>query len=527
MNAKKIFLITWLTMSLAWCDQYGLYAQYGAVKYRYKLDTARNRIMPFDIPFTVQIKNDEKDPVKYIYLFRVNLLGDLIPDDQTSARKDKSIERLTRITYKKDSIDVDLPPLKPDKHYMVVTVTEKAKVERLKKLAAEYCIQKSLEGFEIEVGPPGYFSDKRPAKESVTKEYLNTAFQKSDTDCKLCSFVTYKPNSLTDKVTTKGSFGKPPFGISNCDTCLLQMNSKIFASAEVQLREDLRFVDGVFVNLLGHSEEVLTGAIALDTLRNRENVITNVSTLASKDAERLANLAKTSGIIMTAKQTLYMLVNQIGGTNADYLSDMDAYLTVIGSNMKSLRLNIDNNDNLNNCLQKMDVPVGWQLSVLSGTTASYQFLTRAGYFIKPDFGLFYYGSRGANAFQGVAPFIGFHINFRSTNTDVPFNDIKSAWKYPTIQVGIPIFADNLSVDGSREHLVGNKFSLFTGVGFNFSHSARITAGALMFRKFTGNAVAGNYAVDAVPYVAVSFDIRLKKYMKGLNEVVKSLWGKDL
>ena len=489
-------------------------APYSKIKYKFSLDTAKNRILPFDIPFTVTIPNDKTNPYKYIYLFRVNGERKIIKDNQTSVQK--STLPLNSVYQNGDSLEIDIPPLKPDKQYVVIGVTEENKVAKLKELVIKFCKDQKdqiPEEDSVNLIPPAYFLTKDFDNHSLhfveTKEHILEIFKKSNEECKLCEKLALTQQAYTDPITSiPSAINTNP--LINCDTCKTNFKNEIF------------FINGTVVVLGKWQTEVLTGVYPLDTSKGRGNIFVSGNIPAVKDEEKFQNIAKSLGILITIKQLVFYVSKNLSSANlSEYLSATNNYIDALKINLEILRTKLKEKNDFESCLKDMDLSIGQTNSVLSNTTSSYQFLTRNGYFIVPDFGLVYYSNKlfSNSSFAGVAPFIGFHINFRATNVNVPFWKIKSFWKFPVLQVGVPVFAQNLSADSSRKYLVGNKFSVFAGLGINLAHSARITFGAMFFQSLTA---PSTYEIKAAPCISLGIDIRLKSYFRGLSDAIQGI-----
>jgi hypothetical protein len=98
---------------------------------------------------------------------------------------------------------------------------------------------------------------------------------------------------------------------------------------------------------------------------------------------------------------------------------------------------------------------------LSSSTAVLDFDTRTGYTITPDFGYVYYGFQ--KGFGTMTPYVGFQLEFRYFDKNIPFNLIhpKSPLHYLSFTTGLTL--TSIKKEGKRDDFFGNK-SLLTGIG---------------------------------------------------------------
>lgn len=579
-----------------------LNAQYSSSKiknYKINLDTAATSVLPFDLPFTMVLKGDKATPFTRVYLFKVNRKrGWLIPDPMTSLqrkvrfftwtdstnrfriidRRIVGIHALQKIHYssKRDTVEVDIPPLKPDKQYTMVGITEEKNFETMLALAKAYCIENNKkveadscspskpfpkENIRITFLPTGYFTSntntttklnkkknkveemqltekkkqerkdrselkKRRALEDEKLDWTKTVvpvkslrrnFDLLDSTCDLCKKIEDDTVELKELVSewAKGDL-LPSISIQPCDSCAHS--------------DDIFFLNGVLSLLDTWRSEVVTGVLRVDTVKSRDVIMMNFNSRATEAPEKLENTLHNSQVLNMTRQALNSLGSGLDSSSIAKLNfELDKYITALRSNGNAIREFIERRSKreseVRTALMKVTLPVNWTPYYVANSTSTYQFVTRNSYFIKPDFGLVYYGDRlfsNKARFSGMAPFLGFHINLRATNSDVPFWSNMNWWKFPTIQIGVPIFAKDISDDGSRRHLVDNRFSIFTGIGFNVAHTARITFGSLFFKALAKSGSGGtNYKLAASPCISLGIDLRLRSLFQGLASAIQN------
>ncbi|TLM88991.1 hypothetical protein [Hymenobacter jeollabukensis] len=511
-------------------------AQNKRLNYAISLDTAQEKRLPYDLPFTVRIPYDKEDPIKSVYYIKVSRRGDFIPDKTTSYPKNAAIlNALSLVSLQeengKQSLLVDLPPLKPDKRYILLTSTEKNKKIASLRYVTNYCVDPTayIRDEEYSLRPYYYYTDvvrdrnKFVAKGLVIKRDLNALNANCDICNKLNELEQVKNVKVGGRITPyTGPFlntNLPYYNSPGCDSCY-KANAKelAFALAAMNTIETWR-------------EDILTGKYRLDTVKLYKTYIKTDLVVSNSPAQRVEYLQSTLSVLVKLKQSLLLLNSLYSSASfsPEYLNNivtLNSYIDKCSTNLAIIQSDIDavnkQQNIVNSCLESINLPVGLQFNTIRSGTSSYRFYTRNAEFIKPDFGVIYYGSpltRKAD-FSGAAPFVGFHVNFRATNSNVPFWSNPKLLQFPTLQFGVPIFAQSLSQDESRKHLVADKFSLFTGLGLNLAHTVRLHYGAVWFQSLTSiRGAERNYRVASIQYVGFSIDIRLRKLFPGLTDSI--------
>ncbi|MDB5117686.1 MAG: hypothetical protein JWQ79_3178 [Mucilaginibacter sp.] len=196
-------------------------------------------------------------------------------------------------------------------------------------------------------------------------------------------------------------------------------------------------------------------------------------------------------------------IDEVIAVYTDNLATLTAYQTDIAKQEDVVK---KAETSLNTAVGKLfAVPI----NNVNSDTYTYSFDTRAGYYIKADFGFMVYGNPwNYAAFKGFLPYLGFHVNLRPMNTDIPFSQIpnKNLWSYLSLNAGVLV--GSLAEQGKRDGLIGAT-SVYTGLGVNFSHEFRLTFGSVWFRQDDPNPLISKKSVGATPYVGLSMDLRLK------------------
>lgn len=143
---------------------------------------------------------------------------------------------------------------------------------------------------------------------------------------------------------------------------------------------------------------------------------------------------------------------------------------------------------------------------LSSSTAVLDFDTRTGYTITPDFGYVYYGFQ--KELNNMTPYIGFQLEFRYFDKNIPFNLIhpKTLWHYLSFTTGLSL--TSLKKEGKRDDLFANK-SLLVGLGVRISSATRLTLGGILFNKENVNPLINKKHLTVTPFMGLSIDLKLK------------------
>lgn len=429
-------------------------------------------------------------------------------------KQSPDIFALKEISRKGDTIVVRVPPLKPNKKYLVVTLDQANKISAFRELVKEYNGCKVLEKRKEVIIPPEYLPTELVKTEFVVPvkslvkdiEGISNFLKQYDSVPKLNGFA-----NLED---FPGPFKYP---ISKVGRTILH-DSLVIPPRD--FNKDFRRINGILTGIKNYGDSIAYGSykIELDT-----SDIVKTDFKPKKDLpNRLATVSHHLKLVLAAEQSFFVLAD----TNTDDFENFNTYfdqlIQVLSKNRNLLE---KENKELKQKLNKIKVPVGLQSKTLEKSTLSYQFFTRNSRLIKPDFGMLYYFS-GNNEFSGVAPYTGFHIDIRSTNEDIPFYQIKGWEKFLTFQLGVPVLAKNLTDGERRKHLVGDAFSLYGGIGFNVSHTIRLSYGAILFRSLDGNSNGErNYKINSAHAISVGINLKLKTLFEGLYGSVQSLKSK--
>lgn len=152
----------------------------------------------------------------------------------------------------------------------------------------------------------------------------------------------------------------------------------------------------------------------------------------------------------------------------------------------------------------------------SATSEIFSFETRAKFRITPDFGYVGYGFQ--KGFNGFTPYLGFQIEFRYFDKNIPFRLIpnKTIWHRLSFNTGITLAS--LKKDGQREDFFKDK-SLLMGFGFRLSNALRLTGGTILFNREDPNSLIDNKQIGVTPFVGLSIDLSLKQLLNDMSGLI--------
>jgi hypothetical protein len=246
---------------------------------------------------------------------------------------------------------------------------------------------------------------------------------------------------------------------------------------------------------------------------------------------RLLNLARSIQVLRALENVARYYYASLGS----YTSANRSFITEIEKAILDLRNNYTTLSNNNNLINKNTA--AWQktstyidslllnyhgfyipFANISADNYTYNFVTRADFTLKADFGFIAYGNLTAHStFRGFSPYLGFHVNFRPYNTEGIFKRIpnKTFWEHLSFNSGLLL--SSFKEDGVRDGLVGN-YALFTGLGYAFSHGVRLTAGSVWYRKEDVQPFKNHKTTAATPYVGLALDLRFRAIYEGFAKI---------
>src|SRR5690606_18623140 len=121
-------------------------------------------------------------------------------------------------------------------------------------------------------------------------------------------------------------------------------------------------------------------------------------------------------------------------------------------------------------------------------------------------------------FNGLTPYLGFQIEFRYFDKNIPFKLIpnKTIWHRLSFNTGITLAS--LKKDGQREDFFKDK-SLLMGLGFRLTNALRLTGGTILFNREDPNPLIDNKQLGVTPFVGLSIDLSLKQLLNDMSSLI--------
>ena len=151
----------------------------------------------------------------------------------------------------------------------------------------------------------------------------------------------------------------------------------------------------------------------------------------------------------------------------------------------------------------------------NSSTLILDFEKRSKFQITPDFGWIGYGFQ--EDFYGFSPYLGFHINFRYINKNIPFSKLpnKTCFHYLSFMTAWSL--TSISEEGKRKDFFSNS-TLLTGLGIRLNNSLRITGGVNWFYMIDPNPLINEKSIAVTPYVGLSIDLDVKQFLNGFADL---------
>jgi hypothetical protein len=312
-----------------------------------------------------------------------------------------------------------------------------------------------------------------------------------------------------DKSATK-------YGSVQSSTTLKDSRNKLLDSkvAEVSLKyKDTKMLMVIYVSILKSTAaqitKVLTGELSLRKIGEEDKDIT-VSKQINNLQESIEDLVALNEFINWCIDKSWIIT----GTN-----DLPTLIKQMGDNKTHLS-EIAKNTTL---IRKAIIENGYFVEpvVIEGNSYIYSFETRNKLQISPDFGYTVYGFQ--KGFTGFTPYLGFHVNFRYIDKDIPFSIFKKFNRYPNKTVWHYLSfmtawtLASIDKENKRENFFENG-ALMTGFGLRISHSVRIVGGNLWFYKQNPVSAIKDRKLAITPFVGLSLDLSLKSLMNDITSL---------
>ncbi|WP_343307946.1 hypothetical protein AAHN97_12400 [Chitinophaga niabensis] len=555
MHKKFIFIIPFLFLFLAVSAQEvtePLVIDVAAGKYP--------RSLPFDRPFQIRYTPEKKIAIKYVGLFQVGRdgcfqrMGSLkcikakIRNDKTlKTKKDrdsalkKELDVIPSETLYYDMQDTstkgvkfDMPALKPNKRYTLVFMSFK-RIEGIQAIVDTMRVDTMKARIMYE-----QLQRDNTYHLSLNK---NAGCGKCEKDFTIDSFHVFEPFYYKQLKTLEDS-------IKKVEGLLKGLLSSKPVPGKISI-DPVKIDTGLIRAIVNHSQQcpackdsiwqqewsvtgkidALTPLLRLTALSKDTGItfgyhdiytIPLVPNTNVNYATRLKNLSTT----ITGLEKLLILMDYFHARHAyherryaglrdeiqdaiDTLKKNAAIFAELAKTETGYKDSIAKIKHLSDSLQQYSEIFFSPSSSFHSDSYTYNFETRADFLLKPDFGFMYYGSLNKrSSFNGFAAYLGFHINFRPLDTNIPFGAIGNEGVLGHLSFNGGALIGSFAEAGKRDGLIGNT-AIFTGLGWAFTDWLRLTSGALWYRKEEVNPLKSRKTTAAVPYISLSIDFRLK------------------
>ena len=432
----------------------------------------------------------------------------------------------------RDTLIVEVKPLRPGKDYLILAVNETNKITALKELVQKYLNGESIDDEKVEIIPRKYlytktidsfkldyklkkdkglfkiekgkkvnpnFVEFEIKSEDFVAEFEKAKKDKIDSLLRLSKFNITELQSYTGKITSPGEFKY---------AVISMLHDSITKIIPEDYNNDFRRINGIISEFESFGDSLVSGSYVLEKSESNDyRVNFNPNTSLSN---RLNTINDHINMVLEAEQSLFILaesdINRLDAFKT-YFSDL---IRILSQNRDIMVNKVNSNTKVNTILASVDLPYGLQTKSINNSTFTHDFLTRNSGVIKQSFGLLYYFSNNGG-FSGAAPYTGVDYQIRATNENTNFWKIPGLKKFFSLQLGVPVFASQLTDGDQRRHLFGDNFSLYTGIGINIGHSIKIGYGAVLFRSIDSNSIATgdpSFKIDTLHAFTLGVNFRL-------------------
>ena len=523
--------------------------------------------LPFDVPFILKVKIKAKP--EFVLLAEHKKFKTLaqswnsliynpknkfceIPEEHLTYEKGYLYIRFDRLPYKYDNSENENSMLKPSRGYTLImpnmlegTMELYEKLYEYSQNGTENSLDEALELYRTadlnQMETYGYsfllpMADWKAEEESLEKKEFNDEKKKRKEDkindekaIEKEDFkeIVYQDHFVGSILTDFATFDGHKTSLENRDA--LNFTNGLKAMAEiVNLNNFIHTCDSNILSCC--RKEICDLELFLAHYYSESNacykkVVLGINTLLDRDCTtpesvtndlRIKNLKSSIKLIAGYEETLKLLIIK-GSTDAQTL------LTSVSSmktELSTTKTNLDDLVSSRKKIFKKEVETGMieSKSAISATTTIFDYDTRAKMQITPDFGYIYSGFNGD--FNHFSPYLGFHVNFRFMDKNLPFWGLpnKTPFHFVSFMTGWSLVS--IAEDGKRADLFkDNKGTLLTGLGFRITNSLRITGGVNWFYKIDPNPLINTKSLAVMPFCGLSLDLDLKKYLNGFMDLI--------
>lgn len=267
----------------------------------------------------------------------------------------------------------------------------------------------------------------------------------------------------------------------------------------------------------------LTGTSYLPVGDGSQPLICDFCKIATAYSARISNLESTIGDLEKLRLIAGLLINQTV-TIAPLIAHLDVLVNQLKTNRTELKKTAEDAEESEKLIGKSD-----QFNTADIATANtfiFNFETRTKFNLVPEVGFLTNRGfkNGTSSNFLLVPYVGATINFTQLDRDVPFYLIrnKTFWTRTGLIVGYSLVSLKDSTATPPRDDFFAKSSLVTGFSFRFSNTVKAVFGYTWFYKRALD--TGQRNLTSLPFIGVSFDLDIKKYVTGIFEAVTSLKG---
>lgn len=469
-------------------------------------------VMPYDRPFILKVKADKKPP--YI--------------DYLTSKKNVSWETMLQESVAKE---VTLPTIPPTDFWL----QKDGKISYLYIRFGYYPYYMDPTGKENNMlRPSRNISVIIPAQDEKGFDILHTYHksreegQRALKDFSLYQLSMYGATwNIPDSSSLDSLYSSLKIRFVNIDTLTskletaqskltgitdtLQYQKKLLALiiVDTSVTKALKYEKADLIKIITNLEHMTT--------RQQEHLLKGEAhflEIEANDSEKISNLTKATNQLQQLKLLHYSF------TAANLITDSGNFwqtLTTFNSALDSV-LVLQKEIKKEKDTIKSAIAIHFvKVETATGTSNIFSFETRSALRIIPDFGLVYYGFQ--DGFQGITPYLGFQVNLRSMDKNIPFQIYPNKKLLHRLTLGLGYTLISLSETGKRDDFFDGKGALMIGAGIKFNHAMKVTAGTMWFQKEDPNPIISKKTQAFTPYLGLSIDLDVKKFFNDFATLI--------
>lgn len=243
-----------------------------------------------------------------------------------------------------------------------------------------------------------------------------------------------------------------------------------------------------------------------------EDLLSGKQNLIDKKVNKQENLKETLNQLNAWKQ-IYFVANSLGfNQGRQYRSELVKLCLEIEEIIRKESIIRSKKISISSKLERYFV----KMETFGGTSNVLSFESRNALRVVPDFGLIGYGFQ--KDFFGISPYLGFQVNLRNMDKDIPLRIYPNRKLIHRLSFGLGYTLVSVAEEGRRDDFF-NKSALMIGGGFKVSQSVKLTFGTLVFKEENPNPIISRKRLSFTPYAGVSLDLELQKLFNGIGSLI--------